>query len=92
MNYKWQELTVRIVLDENGDFFGRLGQLVGGLLSCGLSQVDPVVLQDLVGTSQANLKQINFFVQFCSDFVNSLTKSGIVILPDTRLNQSQRSE
>ncbi len=74
MNYKWQELTVRIVLDENGDFFGRLGQLVGGLLSCGLSQVDPVVLQDLVSTSQANLKQINFFCTVLFRFCQLINK------------------
>ena len=40
-------LTVGVVLDEDGDLLGRLGQLVGGLLRRGRPQVRAVVLQDL---------------------------------------------
>jgi len=50
-------LTLWVVLDEDGDFFSRLGQLVGGLLGRRLPEVDPVVLQDLVGTSKPDLNE-----------------------------------
>jgi hypothetical protein len=49
-------LTLRVVLDEDGDLFGRLGQLVSCLLGGGLPEVDPIVLQDLVGASKSDLK------------------------------------
>lgn len=52
---KEEVLTLRIVLDEDGDFFSRLGQLVRGLLGRRLPEVDPVVLQDLVRASKPDL-------------------------------------
>ena len=50
-------LTFWVVLDEDGDFLCRLGQLVGGLLGGRLPEVDPVVLQDLVRTSKPDLNE-----------------------------------
>ena len=46
-------VLVRVVLDEEGDLLGGLGELVGGLLGGGGAEVDAVVLQDLLGGAEA---------------------------------------
>ncbi len=50
------KLTVRVVLDKDGDILGRFGELIGRLLSRSRPQVYAVVLQDLIGTAEADLE------------------------------------